>query len=168
MFPRRELPSTRHPVIRRRIPPSRKALPEQAEGTSWAGRRHMLTRPLRAVAPPAQCRRAHPPVLFIGQSENSSAILWKFKNYSLSLPTTSVSLNRLLLSDILEKDVYERYLRRENLANSRPEETQPERSLRVYCTLFALMLSSINISRRGLSRVAYPGQGNARALTWDE
>ena len=127
-----------------------------------------LTRLLRAAAPSAPCRRAHPPVLFIGQSENSSAILWKFKNYSLSLPTTSVSLNRLLLSDILEKDVYERYLRRENLANSRPEETQPERPLRVYCTLFALMLSSINISRRGLSRVAYPGQGNARALTWDE
>ena len=78
-----------------------------------------------------------PPVLFIDQSENSSAILWKFKNNSLSLPTTSVCLNRLLLSDILEKDVYERYLRRENLANSRPEETQPERPLRVYCTLFA-------------------------------
>ena len=27
---------------------------------------------------------------------------------------------------------------------------------------------SLNISRRGLSRVAYPGLGDARALTWDE
>ena len=25
-----------------------------------------------------------------------------------------------------------------------------------------------NISRRGLSRVAYPGQGDARARVWDE
>ena len=33
-----------------------------------------------------------------------------------------------------KKDVYERYLRRENLANSSPEETQQERPLWVYCT----------------------------------
>ena len=115
-----------------------KELLASSESTSRVARRHILTRPLRAAAPSAQCRRAHPPVLFIDQSENSSAILWRFKNYSLSLPTTSVSLNRLLLSDILEKDVYERYLLCVNLANSNvQEETQPERPLRVYCTLFA-------------------------------
>ena len=50
----------------------------------------------------------------------------------------------------------------------RPEETQPKRPLWVYCTLSAGVADSFNMSRRGLSRVAYPGQGNARALTWDK
>ena len=59
----------------------------------------------------------------------------------------------------MEKDVYERYLLRENLANSRPEDAQPERPLWVYCALSAFSADSINMSRRGLSRVAYPGQG---------
>lgn len=39
----------------------------------------------------------------------------------------------------------ERILRRENLANSRPEETQPERPHWVYCTLSAFT-DSLNIS----------------------
>ena len=39
---------------------------------------------------------------------------------------------------LLEKDVYERYLRLSNLANSSPEETQPKRPRWVYCTLLML------------------------------
>jgi len=35
----------------------------------------------------------------------------------------------------------------------------------VPCSYF---MSGLNISRRGLSRVAYPGQGNARARMWDK
>ncbi len=38
----------------------------------------------------------------------------------------------------VKKDVYERYLLRTNLANSRPEDTQLERPHWVYCTLTAL------------------------------
>ena len=56
-----------------------------------------------------------------------------------------------------------------NLANSSPEGTQQERPRWVYCTLLTFKVSCLyNISRRGLSRVAYPGQGNARAHTRDK
>lgn len=51
--------------------------------------------------------------------------------------------------------------------------TQPKRPHQVYCTLSALMLcasegASCNMSWRGLTRVAYPGQGDARARAWDK
>ena len=67
-----------------------------------------------------------------------------------------------------KKDVYERYLRRADLANQSSEETQPKRPHWVYCALASLLWGGLNISRRGLSRVAYPEQGNARARTWDK
>ena len=63
---------------------------------------------------------------------------------------------------MLEKDVHERNLRHTNLANSRPEDTQPKRLRWVYCCY-----STIS-SRRGLTRVAYPDQGNARARVKDK
>ena len=40
---------------------------------------------------------------------------------------------------LVEKDVYERYLRRADLANQSSEDTQPKRSLWVYCALTAFM-----------------------------
>jgi len=40
------------------------------------------------------------------------------------------------VENLLEKDVYERYLRRADLANQSSEETQPKRPHWVYCTLF--------------------------------
>jgi len=50
---------------------------------------------------------------------------------------TSIVHNGLEGQILLEKDVYERYLRPSNLANSTlSEETQPQRPLWVYCTLF--------------------------------
>ena len=52
-----------------------------------------------------------------------------------------------------------------------PEETQPERLRWVYCTLSPYYNKGrlpCNTSRRGLTRVAYPGQGNARARQWDK
>ena len=69
------------------------------------------------------------------------------------------------------KDVYERYLLRENLAHSRPEDTQPERLRRVYYILSSpVVVAGVvnNILWRGLTRVAYPGQGNARAQQRDK
>ena len=54
----------------------------------------------------------------------------------------------------------------------RPEESATETSalgvLYPVDSCFVLQEQHYNISRRGLSRVAYPGQGNARALLWDK
>ena len=70
---------------------------------------------------------------------------------------------------INKKDVYERYLRLSNLANSSPEDAQPERPHWVYCTLFASFLRIVStISHDVGYRVAYPGQGKARARQWDK
>ena len=63
---------------------------------------------------------------------------------------------------IVVKDVYERCLQLLNLANSRPEETQPERLRRVYYTLSSSVVGTGRVNNmlwRGLTRVAYPGQG---------
>ena len=68
---------------------------------------------------------------------------------------------------LLEKGRYERYLLRADLANHSSEDTQLD--VHLGCIVFCLIfVDSINISRRGLSRVAYPEQGKARARTWDE
>lgn len=37
----------------------------------------------------------------------------------------------------------------------------------ILCLHFFVQMDCYNISRRGLTRVAYPEQGNARARTWD-
>ena len=67
-----------------------------------------------------------------------------------------------------KKDVYERYLLRADLANQSSEENATGTSTSgVLCPVHSFM-GSLNISRRGLSRVAYPEQGNARARTWDK
>ena len=42
------------------------------------------------------------------------------------------------------------------------EDAQPKRPRWVYC------YHTVNISRRGLTRVAYPWQGDARARQWDK
>ena len=67
-----------------------------------------------------------------------------------------------------KKDVYERYLRLLNLANSRPEDAQQDVHFGYVVSCSSFVVCSLNISRRGLSRVAYPGQGNARAQQRDE
>ncbi len=58
----------------------------------------------------------------------------------------------------LEKDVFERYLRGTNLANSKHLKIpQPKRPQWDYYIQSAFhVVDGINISRRGLSRVAYP------------
>jgi len=71
---------------------------------------------------------------------------------------------------LLEKDVYETL---SSTSESRKFKTRRERNWNVHigcivpCPL-AMVGGLYNISRRGLSRVAYPGQGNARARMWDK
>ncbi len=59
------------------------------------------------------------------------------------------------------ESVFERYLRLSNLAHSSPEENATETSMLgvLYPVLSPRAGGHYNISRRGLSRVAYPGQG---------
>ena len=73
--------------------------------------------------------------------------------------------------DILKKDVYGRYLRLSDLANQSPEENATETSALGVLYPVHLILYRVDeriYSRRGLTRVAYPGQGNARARQWDK
>ena len=90
-----------------------------------------------------------------------------FTNFVYFCSVTRVARRAWGSISLLEKDVYERYLLRADLANQSSEDTQLERPLRVYCTL-TFHFVRFNISRRGLSRVVYPEQGHARARTWDK
>ena len=61
-------------------------------------------------------------------------------NYLLTLQPTRIARKGDRVGILLEKDVYERYLLRENLANSKHQKIpQPKRPHWVYCTLFALL-----------------------------
>ena len=69
---------------------------------------------------------------------------------------------------LLEKDVYETL---SSTCRSRKSKAQKIRNGGVHngcivCCLF--FANGFSISRRGLSQVAYPEQGNARARTWDK
>jgi hypothetical protein len=70
-------------------------------------------------------------------------IAWRFGFLFVYLHPTQVALKGEWVILLWQKDVYERYLRRENLANSRPEDTQLKRPLWVYCTLSVFWTPSI-------------------------
>ena len=92
--------------------------------------------------------------------------IWQCRKLSLYLQLTQVACKGERVKLLRLKDVYKRFLLRADLANQSCQKIRNRTS--TLGVLYPALMGFVNISRRGLSRVVYPEQGNARARTWDE